>query len=529
MSFLKRLFGRGQKPPQPQKPAVTRQPTQPITPTPRPKPQATPYSHESFAVEAVRSGLSANIAIKDITKLIDAIRDVIQSQYPNLESGEAFSFAQSGLTLACPRCGQFNDQIISMLYLAGSGMFANAVFGGPNVAALAKGHCPNCNGETVVAAYSPNKLKAHIATITIGAVNPGLPEIAQTGSAVPFLSSLTVSPDESVIGLIAAKEGDSGELTVYETGTSRQGWSVPVQAAASAHCRFITLNRLVLFTKIDDKHTAVKLLNALDGSIVHEATVEASSSSSLSAHTEQGIIVIGTVFNVFTIQIVNDQLKITTLKCGQIYAGPTIGPDAKGYVIIGSNLSRIDDETLHTIMKGSNCICFQGASSVYCGGGYGDRSGTSALHIGDLSTGESFEIPWGSEPIDQIEPAGPGHVLTANKIYETNMGRYPNAIVTMVSIGDRKKIWTTQISDIKPYRKPILISVPDEAWAILQTGSWFKRISLEDGNATQVIRKSPSDYAEAIWLPSKRLLYIAHNPDRNKPGVLECYKIEEGL
>ncbi|MBZ0275443.1 MAG: hypothetical protein K8I60_04835, partial [Anaerolineae bacterium] len=467
--------------------------------------------------------MSANVALKDVTKLVDAIRDAIRAQHPTLESGEAFSFAQSGLALVCPRCGQYNDQVISMLYIAGSGMFGNAVFGGPNVAALAKGQCPSCGGENIVAVYSPDKLKAHLATAATNAVNPGLPEIKSTGASLPFLSSLTVSPDESVMAMIVPGEGSAGQLTVYETGTERQGWSVPIQDAKSASCRFIASNRLILVAKSGDKQSSVRLLNALDGATLHEISIESTPGSSISANAEKGIVVMGTTFNIFTFQLAQDQLEVTELKSGQIYAGPKLGPDAKPYVIISSDLSRVENGRLNAVMKGSNCITFQGASSVYCGGGYSDRSGTSALHIGDTVTGESFEIPWGNEPIDQIEPAGADHVLTANRVTETNMGRYPNATVTMVSTQGRKKLWTTEITDIKPYRRPILISVPEEGWAILETGHWLKRISVKDGKATHVIQKSPSDYSEAVWLPSKRLLYVAHTPDRNKPGTLEGY------
>ena len=41
-------------------------------------------------------------------KLIDVLKTSIQEEYPTLDSGEAFSHANAGISLACPVCGELS-------------------------------------------------------------------------------------------------------------------------------------------------------------------------------------------------------------------------------------------------------------------------------------------------------------------------------------------------------------------------------------------------------------------------------------
>jgi hypothetical protein len=207
-----------------------------------------------------------------------------------------------------------------------------------------------------------------------------------------------------------------------------------------------------------------------------------------------------------------------------------IGPDGKTYVIVHYQLYRVEDESKKEIMPGDNCICFDPSGRVYCGGGFADRSGESALHIADLERGIVSEIPYGREPIDQIALAGEGRLLLANIVNEIHAGRHPNAKVTLFSLSDRKKIWNLEIKDLRPWHPPILLSVPEEGWALIQTGNFLKQLSLQDGKTRRILPKKPKEFVEARWLKSKQLLYVARNPElqfrKRAPGVVECYKME---
>jgi len=159
---------------------------------------------------------------------------------------------------------------------------------------------------------------------------------------------------------------------------------------------------------------------------------------------------------------------------------------------------------------------------VYCGGGYHDRSGASALNMTDLEAGVTSAISWGREPVSEIAPAGRDHLLIAS---ETDIwGRYASS-VTMFSVANRSKEWSLTISDLPRMRPVILTSVPEEGWALIQTRNLLKLIALEDGKAIRVLPKESQHFATAEWLASKKLLYIAGNPIKEHPGMLECYQI----
>jgi hypothetical protein len=165
---------------------------------------------------------------------------------------------------------------------------------------------------------------------------------------------------------------------------------------------------------------------------------------------------------------------------------------------------------------------------VYCGGGHSDRSGDSAIHVADLAGKSTFEIPWGREPIDAVALAGKNRLLVANEVSTVHAGKYPDAVVTLVSVDDRKKHWNLTIRDLKPGRDPILLSVPEEQWALLQTGRLLKRISLVDGSLIQTTGKQLEEYITAAWISSRRLLCLTRRPNRDDAGTVEFYKIEPG-
>ena len=228
-----------------------------------------------------------------------------------------------------------------------------------------------------------------------------------------------------------------------------------------------------------------------------------------------------------TVQAVDDKLEFSTCKVGQIGSpGPKIGPDGQCYVMDAvRGLHLVKGDQWGRLMAGDHCICFDPPAKVYCGDGFHDRSGESALHIADRNSGVNSEIPWGREPIDEITLAGNDRLLIANHTLESQMGRYPNAVVTLLSVTSQKKEWSLTIGDLKPFRSVVLASAPEEGWALIQTGSLLKLIALQDSNTIRVLPKQPQEFVAARWLSTRKLLYIARNPDHKKPGVLECYSI----
>ena len=488
-------------------------------------------SVDQFAREACKSKNSIWIQLSQTVVLIDALTEALQKEYPDLGPGEAFSYTLSGLTLKCPRCDlMLSENAISTLYTI-SIMPTAAVYGGPNIATLARGRCPGCGGSTFEAIFDPAKIRARQQAMKASALEvTGLPELVSACPGLQYQFSLDVSPDESLICFVAPELGGKGAVVAYETGTTNQRWSLPVPSAESCRCMFVAPERVLVLSKKGEDESTIQLVNTADGSVVAEVQGPRVYFSYGAADTKTGFFVTESSYDtLLMIQTSGDKLEFSTYECGQIYPpGPLIGPDGKCYLIHHYRLYRIEDNRMKEIMPGHNCICFDPAGKVYCGGGFADRSGKSALHIADLESGCVSEIPYGREPINQIASAGPGRLLLANIVSAIHVVRYPNAVVTLFSISDRNKVWSLEIKDLKPERSPVLLSVPDEGWALIQTGKLFKQISLHDGKTLRVSPKKPEELVEAKWLPSKRLIYISRNPVRGYkrgPGTVECYKV----
>jgi len=497
----------------------------PVTPSPTLSPLF------QFALGACHSKGSILIQMSQTAELVDELKDALQIEYLGLDPQQTFSHAQSGLTLKCPKCGQFSKKAVPLLYLAGKGQLEGTFFGGTNVEALARGVCPLCRGSTVEATFDPARIMTRYRAMRTSILEAAVkPELTPVYAGLRFQSSLDISPDETMICFVAPREGGTGAVVAYEAGTTNQIWSLSVSSAQSCRCVFVEPERVLILSEEGKDRTAIRLVNARVGSIVAESEGPKAYFSRSAADAKTGSFVTESSYDtLLMVKASGNELDWATYKCGQICGrGPKIGPDGKCYVIVHYHLYRVDDGGMNRVMKGDNGICFDPAGKVYCGGGYPDRSGESALHIADIQSGTVTEIPYGTEPIDQIALAGPGRLLLASIVDERYVGRYPNATVTLFSLPEQRKIWSLEISDLKPWRDPILVSVPSEDWALIQTGSLLKKISLQDGKNLGVIPNRTQDYVEARCLTSRKAVYITRNPvgayRQRGLGMIECYR-----
>jgi tetratricopeptide (TPR) repeat protein len=130
----------------------------PVTPHHATKPALT---IENFAQETCKSSGSITLPLTRVSALIKALTKYLQAADPGVSLDQAFKQAKMGLTLKCPRCGVFNEETVSVLF-ASEFMrdTTHVTFGGPNVAALAKGICPGCGQTEVEAHFDPMKARA---------------------------------------------------------------------------------------------------------------------------------------------------------------------------------------------------------------------------------------------------------------------------------------------------------------------------------------------------------------------------------
>jgi hypothetical protein len=108
-----------------------------------------------------------------------------------------------------------------MLYLVGKGVTQGAIFGGPNVAALGRGVCPNCGGTSAVATFDPTKIIARAQAMKASVLEAtGLPGITSVCSSLTFQSNFDASPDENLICFVASEASGKGSVAAYDTGTA---------------------------------------------------------------------------------------------------------------------------------------------------------------------------------------------------------------------------------------------------------------------------------------------------------------------
>ena len=479
-----------------------------------------PETFDDFARQASQSAASITIEMSAVARLVNALGQALMREYPYLRSEEAYGHAHSGLSLACAKCGPMSREAVSLLFLAASGALQGATFGGANVAALARGRCPLCGGTAAIATFDPQAIQAQLeAARAETAAAAEISPLEWVCSAEPFFDQLVVSPDENLVCCVAP----DGVVVAYQAGTNRQQWALPLASRRGCLCSFVGPERLVVISPLGEDRMLWQLLNAVDGTVIAELPGPAV--VNCAADLGSGVLFGLHPWRLEIVQTAGDQLTRSTVKPGQqLDLGPWVGPDGRCYVLSLSNLCYMDGEQLTTVMPGDHCVCFDSPATVYAGGGFYDRSGASFLNSADLSSGLTSQIPWGREPVHEIALAGPGRLLLGSHVIPT-MGRSYPAQVSLFSLAGQEKVWSETLSGLAPVRKTILASVPEEGWAVIETGVLLKVIALEDARVLRILAKGRDEVVTARWLARKKLLYLARNTNADQPGVLECFRM----
>jgi hypothetical protein len=341
--------------------------------------------------------------------------------------------------------------------------------------------------------------------------------------SVPFLASLQVSPNEDLVCCVTP----DGVAVAYEPGSDRAKWSLSQRGSALRSCRFVGIDRVLAVSDGPRGSTtapAVLLVDTNDGRVLAKATAPRTVYSA-DSDPRTGLYVGGGVFDIITIQTAGDRLEMSLFKSSQVdLPGPKIGPDGRRYFISTWRLYRIEGDEATAVMDACHSIYSDPPAKIYCGGGSHDRSGASALNILDLETGSSAAVPWGREPVSEIFPAGPDHLLIGS---ETDIwGKYPS-VVTSFSLADSTKRWSLTIEGLPQMRPVILETAPAEGWALIQRRTSLDLVALDDGRTLHSLRRESQHFAAAKWLGSKQLLYMAGNPVKEHVGLMECYRVSD--
>jgi len=475
---------------------------------------------ESFAQQAMHMDTSINIQASEYAGLLSSVQSKLEKTFPSLGKDVIFSQASAGFTLECPKCGVFNENAKSLLYLSGTGVLENSIYLGPNVASLGQGSCPNCGGTKIIAIFSPVNIKKQVEIAKTEALSLRDFEEEKSIISLPYLASLDISPDETFVCCL-----DTEGISVYGSETNLLLWKSPIASNNYCQCRFVSQSRLLVIFPTNEDQSKIQLLDVEKGTVIDEIAGPKVIYTKCDVNIEKGSFVMQNgSHELLWVETESDRLSLINSKCGQIFnPGPRFGPDGKCYANVDFHFSRVEKDKTNPLMQGYNCIGFTSPATAFSGGGYGDRSGKSELHIANLATGQISEVPWGNEPIQEIFSVDKDRVLLANIVDIVNIGHYPNCTVTLLNLANLKKEWSITISDTKPYHEIILAVEPEDGWALIQSGSAVRFISLANSEVIRYISKIPGEFTTARILKSKRQIYLTKKPGRDEAGTLECY------
>lgn len=356
----------------------------------------------------------------------------------------------------------------------------------------------------------------------------------------PYMNSLDVSPDQQHLVWLSPDSCQKLEVVVYSLTTSSEVLRIPYPTQMrwpsylEPSCLFVGNDRILVISQVKSymkdgiDEVRLALYELPDGSKLDEVDIpDCSFCRATVRHNTKTIVAIKrSDFNLLLCKAENDNLACNTINTDQILApGPNFGHDGKLYAMFMDGLYLMEEGKKKRIMDGANCVCFLTSGKVCCGGG-SDFNSNTALYIKELNTGESYSIPWGRVPISHIESAGNDYILIANEAagLRQSTGRF--SFVSLFSLSDKTTKWTVKLDTLEEWRNPLLFSSPEEKWALVTSGLSIRRISLPEGKSTHMIPAQPNEFIEARYLPSKRVLCIARNPNERIPGKLEWYEIE---
>jgi outer membrane protein assembly factor BamB len=357
----------------------------------------------------------------------------------------------------------------------------------------------------------------------------------------PYIGSLTLSANGSLAAWVL-DGGDAG-YDIATTPTTFTSEPFKIRHPGSEYppqCAFIGDDRILVATYLGPPGERLTLYDAANGASLSEIDLPDGGSFSrrcVRHHTKTAVA--SQVHGVIIVEARDDKLtyrKVTgTQSWGTADNSPAFGSDGKIYFTGIGGLYRVDDDQPVEVLTGTkNCLCVDPTGIVYAGGGFEDRSAASELGVVDLINGITFAIPWGRVPIQNMKLAGDGHLLTGNVLSVPS--RFPDVAVTHYSVQNRERLWTIKIVDPQNHGEPVLLAVPKENWALIQTARVLKRVCIEDGkDIGVVINRSALEKVEAQWLAAKRILCITRCPGsylspgskvREAHGSLEVHRVE---
>lgn len=110
---------------------------------------------EATARRAMSTRQTVQLEIVEVYPLICDLEKALLQENPKEQ--DAFRRAYKGMTLECPTCGEFDEQVTSLIGMSGANLedhFETIVAVGTS-GTLLEGRCPGCGGSAITASFGP--------------------------------------------------------------------------------------------------------------------------------------------------------------------------------------------------------------------------------------------------------------------------------------------------------------------------------------------------------------------------------------
>jgi hypothetical protein len=464
------------------------------------------------------------------------------SHYPTFEI--RFHYKDGATIVSGARTGRHDIHFLSLGYVGEGPRYAKAFLEAAGCNRTATEIEEIRPGEIIVPGDSKTGRMAAVS-------NKGVASISEVkvfqigtvaGNVVPS-TTLAISPDEKYLAFFTLGDDGAPKASLISLPDHQSVWTKdldPYAALIKAKRYYegklgVALIRddlLLVIGQVDDRRSMLLLLNAEDGRIVNELSLEgtvypydrtdswASPRSSLAVvTTSEGPVIVSVQGD----RLVAEHVKPThfTYNCDLAF-----GIDDSVYLRSNSStLYRFDPQSRNFVRigDGNYDVCAHEDGVIVCGGGHSDGSGDCYMSVYDPTKGRAEVIDFGADTVFDVMSCGPDRVLACY-----GPGRSDSRKIGLFSVSKRERYWEKAFRKAQ-YRGHILCVSPRDGWAVMQDAERVSFISLADASTVWSTPRPPCAWMKGVGAIKHRQVYLQRyvgDPTKDKSirGVIECLK-----
>ncbi len=534
MNLWKKLFGAKAPPPHS------------VADVADPKPQR-PSAVEDDAAERVhdRRGSAEEFYARMSRDLIARHGALVKAEYvshfPTFEI--RFKYTDGTTVVSGARTGRHDIHFLSLGYVGEGPRYAKAFLeaaGCNRTSQEIEGICP---GDVIVPGDSKvGRMAAASKKSAVGSCKVSVSQLGTVSGNVRPSTSLAVSPDERFLAFFTLGEDGTPAVSLVSLPDHKPVWTkdlIPYAAIEKANrygnnlgAAFISDTRLVVFGRVDDSRSSMLLVNAEDGRMVDEfsldGAVETYDRTDSWACSKRGMAVVPTSNGPLIVSVQGDRLVAEHTNSTNLTYNCDLAFGVDGCIYLRTNYStlcRFNPETrkFDSIGDGNHDVCAHEDGLIICGGGYSDGSGDCYMSVHNPTRNLAEVIDFGRDTVFDVMSCGPGRVITCY-----GPGPSDARKIGLFSVSKRERYWEKPFRKAQ-YRGHILCVSPRDGWTVMQDAERVSFISLADSSTLWSTPRPARAWMKGVGALKHRQVYLHwyvgdRANDKKVSGVIECLK-----